>query len=97
MSWFVIRRYVILGAATGIPPPTFPLWLERKRPHPLGRFRSLATQHRDQCQDTASRFVEAVPSYQLDWVVQGYSKRSHWHSYESLSENISEDYKVFGA
>src|SRR5262249_33458549 len=34
---------------------------------------SLAAQHRDQCQDTASRFVGAVPTYRLDWVVMRYS------------------------
>ena len=38
--WFDIRRWAILGQPQAFP-PTFPLWLERKRPHPLGRFRSL--------------------------------------------------------
>jgi len=33
--WFDIRRSAILGAATGIP-PDIPLWLERRRPDPLG-------------------------------------------------------------
>src|SRR5262249_6947587 len=28
----------------------------------------------DKCQDTGSRFVGAVPSYQLDWVVERYSR-----------------------
>ena len=27
-----------------------------------------------QCQDTASRFIEAVPTYRLDWIVVSYSR-----------------------
>jgi uncharacterized protein Yka (UPF0111/DUF47 family) len=34
--------------------------------HDEGRKRSLATQCQDQCQNTASRFIGSVPSYQLD-------------------------------
>ena len=34
---------------------------------------ALATQRRDKCQDTGSRFVGAVPTYRPDWIVQGYA------------------------
>src|SRR5262249_32367850 len=40
-----------------------------------GRHDSLATQYRDQCQDTGSRFVGSVPSYQLVWIAVSYSRR----------------------
>jgi hypothetical protein len=39
-----------------------------------GRHDSLATQYRDQCQDTGSRFVGSVPSYQLVWIAVSYSR-----------------------
>src|SRR6516165_1974875 len=35
---------------------------------------SLTSKCRDKCQDTVPRFVWAVPSYQLDWVVLGYCR-----------------------
>src|SRR5262249_18929268 len=37
---------------------------------------SLATEHRDQCQNTASRFVVAVQTSRLDWIVVSYSRRA---------------------
>ena len=45
---------------------------------------SLATQHRNQCEDTASRFIEAVPSYQLDWTAVGYSMVATGAFWDSL-------------
>ena len=45
---------------------------------------SLATQHRDQCQDTASRFIEAAPRYRLDWTAVGYSRVATGAFWDSL-------------
>jgi len=39
-----------------------------------GCVHALATQRRNKCQDTGSRFVGAVPRYRLDWIVLGYSR-----------------------
>src|SRR5215471_17233961 len=36
--------------------------------------RSLTSQCRDECQDTDSRFLRAVPRYRLDWIVVSYSR-----------------------
>ena len=103
--WFDIRRWAILGVATGTR-RAFCLWSGRRQPPTptpgSGRLRplsprhlaspsaadgqsgrtssgkdrcvhSLASQFRNQCHGTASRFVGAVPSYQLDWIVVSYS------------------------